>query len=70
MSPMLTRRLPSCRTFSDRNIRCHPERSRFSGGAKDLPPSASSYLRSLRPLVKARAFGITPRMDENEPPQD
>src|SRR5271157_235209 len=41
--------------------RCHPERSRFSGGARDLARSISMVrARSFGPLVKARAFGMTP----------
>src|SRR5208337_2171359 len=40
----------------------HPERSRFSGGAKDLP-CAKLRGRSLVPLVKARDFGMTPVRD-------
>jgi hypothetical protein len=39
----------------------HPERSRFSGGARDLARGVSVVrARSLGPLVKARAFGMTP----------
>jgi len=39
----------------------HPERSRFSGEAKDLPhPRRQRKGRSLRPLEKTRAFGMTP----------
>ena len=38
----------------------HPERSRFSGGAKDLPCTKPLRGRSLAPLVKARGFGMTP----------
>src|SRR5580704_5919448 len=38
----------------------HPEQSRFSGGARDLARSAQVVrARSLGPLVKARAFGMT-----------
>jgi len=39
----------------------HPERSRSSGGAKDLAWNALVMrARSLAPLVKARRFGMTP----------
>jgi hypothetical protein len=40
----------------------HPDRSRFSGGGKDLAWSECEALRarSLAPLVKARGFGMTP----------
>jgi hypothetical protein len=39
----------------------HPERSRFSGVARDLAWSATTVrARSLGPLVKARTFGMTP----------
>jgi hypothetical protein len=39
----------------------HPERSRFSGEARDLALSDNGMIRarSLRPLVKTRAFGMT-----------
>ena len=42
--------------------RSHPEQSRFPGGAKDLARTAAllARARSLRPLEKARAFGMTP----------
>jgi hypothetical protein len=36
----------------------HPERSRFSGGAKDLACGGSKVSREIpRPLVKTRASG-------------
>jgi hypothetical protein len=39
----------------------HPERSRFSGGAKDLAWSASTARAgSLGPLEKTRVIGMTP----------
>jgi hypothetical protein len=41
----------------------HPDRSRSSGGAKDLCTRIAGSLhagRSLAPLVKARGFGMTP----------
>jgi len=42
----------------------HPERSRFTGGAKDLARSGYAadalHARSLDPLEKARVFGMTP----------
>jgi hypothetical protein len=38
----------------------HPERRRFSAGAKDLFNYAIVCRRSLRPLEKTRAFGMTP----------
>jgi len=42
------------------------KRSRTSGVARDLARSASKLLaRSLRPLVKARAFGMTQCKDED-----
>ena len=43
-------------------LRSHPERSRASGGAKDLARTGSAFAhaRSLGPLVRARAFGMTP----------
>jgi len=42
----------------------HPERSRSSGGARDLARGFSAVrARSLDPLVKARAFGMTPRSE-------
>ena len=34
----------------------HPERSRFSGGAKDLPLRHRVQRETLRPLVKTRAL--------------
>src|SRR3974390_3386047 len=37
----------------------HPEWSRFSGGTKDLPYQLLWRRRSLGPLVKARAVGMT-----------
>jgi len=38
----------------------HPERSRFSGGARDLAWGGTElHARSLRPLVKTRALGMT-----------
>jgi hypothetical protein len=41
---------------------CHPEQSRFSGGARDLARGVSEMrARSLGPLAKARAFGMTPQ---------
>jgi hypothetical protein len=41
----------------------HPERSRFSGGARDLARSATiAHARSLSPLVKTRAIGMTHRI--------
>ena len=43
----------------------HPERNRFSGGARDLAWSAQAVrARSLGPLAKARAFGMTPGRSE------
>jgi hypothetical protein len=33
--------------------------------ALQFPPSTLCHLRSLRPLVKARAFGMTPWMNED-----
>jgi hypothetical protein len=40
--------------------RRHPERSRISGGARDLAWGVSAVrARSLGPLVKARTFGMT-----------
>ena len=53
----------------------HPQRSRSSGGARDLPcncflgsPRTTRLLgRSLGPLVKARAFGMTPKLDACAP---
>ena|SRR5215471_6874633 len=44
---------------ADRHRRGRPERSRFSGGAKDLPPS-NVCGRSLRAMEKTRALGMTP----------
>src|SRR5208283_4399481 len=41
----------------------HPERSRFSGGVKDLPRTKQLQGRSLAPLVKAWGFGMTHSMD-------
>jgi hypothetical protein len=38
----------------------HPERSRFSGGVRDLARSAAlMQARSLGALVKTRVFGMT-----------
>jgi hypothetical protein len=45
------------------SYRRHPERSRFSGGAKDLRYDAACRGRSLGPLVKARTFGMTPETE-------
>jgi len=43
-------------------LRSRPERSRSSSGAKDLARTTALLVRarSLGPLVKARAFGMTP----------
>ena len=40
----------------------HLERSRCSGGARDLPKQGPLHGRSLRALVRTRAFGMTPRI--------
>src|SRR5436309_12021753 len=51
-----TRRPPLHESLDQR----HPERSRFSGGVKDLPAYVSVAARFLAPLVKTRGFGMTP----------
>jgi hypothetical protein len=48
----------------------HPDRSRFSGGGKDLARGKQVvdqfHARSLDPLVKARVFGMTPSRNGHE----
>jgi len=44
----------------------HPERSRFSGGERDLARITVMLLaRSLRPLEQTRAFGMTPEVQDS-----
>src|SRR5579862_7278107 len=44
----------------------HPERSRFSGGERDLARITVMLLaRSLRPLEQTRAFGMIPEVQDS-----